>query len=590
MPVETEWQVARLEAHGRGGMVAAKTAGAAAAGVEILHRGGNAVDAAVATAFTAGVVEPWMNGIGGGGYMVVHAPDEAPAVVEYPMVAPAGARPEMFPLSGVAADDALFGWPGVVDSANVWGYRSVAVPGTVAGLALALERWGTISLAEALAPAIRWAEEGFPATWHTTLYVGRDLGTLRRFPATAATFLDADGNPPVSQEQARPRFIRQEDLARTLRAIANDGPRVMYEGRIGEAIADDLAAHDAPFTREDFARYQARTVPALSTAYGGSEVHTIGGGTGGTTLVESLNLLAQFDLRELGYHTPLALHRMAQAFRIAFADRFAWLADATQIDVPVTALSDSAYASERARDLPNDALTPLLAAPAERLGVRHHLSPSIPDYPASAISRQHPHPGQMADGSTTHLSVIDRDGMAVSCTQTLLSLWGSRVTTPGTGVLLNNGMMWFDPEPGRPNSVGGGKTPLSNMAPLILSRNGRPWASLGASGGRRIMNCNAQLVMNLTDWRLAAQPAISAPRIDCSTPELLLSWRFPKETIKALETMGHLVATRDERLFTGDFASPAAIRLTLNGVFDGGADPFYFPATAMSVSGLLEGR
>src|ERR687890_1144589 len=220
MPVETEWQVSRLEARGRGGMVAAKTPQAAAAGADILRRGGNAVDAAVTTAFTAGVVEPWMNGIGGGGYMVVQAPDEAPAVVTFPMVAPAGARPEMFPLTGAGSDAAPFGWPAVVDSANVWGYRSVAVPGMVAGLALALERWGTISLAEALAPAIRWAEEGIPVFWHTSLMIAGDLGTLKRFPATATIFLDDDGNPPVTDDQTRPYLLRQEDLARTLRAIA----------------------------------------------------------------------------------------------------------------------------------------------------------------------------------------------------------------------------------------------------------------------------------------------------------------------------------------------------------------------------------
>ncbi len=583
MPVESEWQVSRLEARGKGGMVAAKTPGAAAAGAETLRRGGNAVDAAVTTAFAAAVVEPWMNGIGGGGYMVVHVPGDDPAVVEYPMVAPAGARPEQFPLTGAAADDALFGWPGVVDSANVWGYTSVAVPGTVAGLALALERWGTISLAEALAPAIRWAEEGAPVSWHTTLTIGRDLATLKRFPATAAIFLDGDGNPPVTQEQDKPRLLRQVDLARTLRAIASDGPRVMYEGAIGQAIADDLAANGAPFTRDDLAGYQARISPALSTTYGGTDVHTIGGGTGGTTLVESLNLLSEIDLRELGYHTPLALHRMTQAFRIAFADRYAWLADAAQIDVPVAALTSAEYARERARALPADLLEPLPAAGADRIRVQHGLGTSIPGYVRNAIA-----PGQMADGSTTHLSVIDANGMAVSCTQTLLSLWGSRVTTPGTGVLLNNGMMWFDPEPGRPNSVGGGKTPLSNMAPVILSRDGRPWASLGSSGGRRIMNCNAQLVINLTDWRLAAQPSISAPRIDCSTAELLLSWRFPAETVKALTGMGHRVGVRDERLFTGDFASPTAIRFMSDRVFDGGADPFYAPATALAARGVLD--
>jgi gamma-glutamyltranspeptidase/glutathione hydrolase len=563
-------------------MVAAKTPLATAAGTAVLRQGGNAVDAAVTTALVAGVVEPWMNGIGGGGYMVIQAPDEAPAVVEYPMTAPAGVTPEMFPLSGVASEDTLFGWPGVVDNANVWGYRSVAVPGTVAGLALALERWGTISLAEALAPAIRFAEEGIPVFWHTTLKIAGDLGTLRRFPATAAIFLDRDGDPPVTVEQNRPKMLRQEDLASTLRTIAANGPRVMYEGRIGQAIADDLAANGAPFTREDFAGYQARITPALTMTYRDAEVHTTSGGTGGTTLVESLTMINELDLRALGYHTPLALHRLSQAFRAAFADRFAWLADARQIDVPVDVLTSAEYARERIAAFPADRLEPVPAAAAARTGIGHGLASSVPNYVAGAA------PGQMADGSTTHLSVMDRDGMAVSCTQTLLSLWGSRVTTPGTGVLLNNGMMWFDPEPGRPNSVAGGKTPLSNMAPLLLSRDGRPWATLGASGGRRIMNCNAQLVINMVDWRLAAQPAISAPRIDCSTAELLLSWRFPRETVKALRAMGHHVGIRDERLFTGDFASPAAIRRTLDGIYDGGADPYYFPATAEAAHGPLE--
>ncbi len=580
--METEWYISRLEARGRGGMVAAKTAGAAAAGTEILRKGGNAVDAAVATAFAAAVVEPWMNGIGGGGYMVVHAPGDDPAVVEYPMVAPAGARPEMFPLaSGGGVDDGLFGWPAVVDYINVWGYKSVAVAGTTAGLAAALERWGTISLAEALAPAIRYAEVGVPIYWHTSWMIARDLATLRLFPETARIFLDANGLPPITQEQPNPKLMRQPDLGRTLRAIASDGPRVMYEGAIGQAIASDLAANGAPFTGDDFAGYQARIVPALSTTYGGAEVHTIGGGTGGTTLVESLNIASQWRLREIGYHMPEALNRMAQAFRIAFADRFAWLADATQVDIPVEVLTDLAYAQERAAEQVADRFVELPAASAERVGISHGLGVSVPDYVSSALS-----PGQMADGSTTHLSVMDSNGMAVSCTQTLLSLWGSRVTIPGTGVLMNNGMMWFDPAPDRPNSVAGGKTPLSNMAPLILARDGKPFAAIGSSGGRRIMNCNAQLVMNMTDWRLAAQAAINAPRIDCSTAELLMSWRFPDATVSAMHALGHRVGIRDEKLFTGDFASPAVVRLGTDRIFDGGADPFYAPATAVSVRGV----
>ena len=570
----TQWAVERTEAIGRGGMVAAKTALAAEAGVAVLRRGGNAVDAAVATAFAAGVVEPWMNGIGGGGFMVVQRPGEPGVVVEFPMVAPGGATPGMFPLLGGGADAALFGWPATVGGANIVGHRAVAVPGTVAGLALALERFGTIGLADAMAPAIEHAAEGVPVTWHTTLKVANDLATLRRFPATAAVFLDPLGNPPVSVEQARPAILRQPDLARTLERIAVDGPRAFYEGPLARAAVAHLAEHGAPFAESDFARYEAAVVPALEATYGGHGVVTVGGGGGGTTLVESLHLLAALGVGALGHNTPDALHRAAQAYRQAFADRFAYLADPVAVDVPLALLTDPVYAEERAATFPADRLGPVAAGPPERLGVAHGLAASMPDFAMD--------PHQAVGGSTTHLGVIDRDGMAVSLTQTLLSLWGSRVVVPGTGILLNNGMMWFDPEPGRPNSVAGGKRPLSNMAPAILTRDGRAVASLGASGGRRIMNCQAQLVMNLVDHGLPIGSAIAAPRIDASTPDLLASVRLPTPTRDALVARGHRVAVRDERLFTGDFASPVGIALGEDAVLRGGADPFYAPATALA--------
>ena len=497
---------------------------------------------------------------------------------------PGGGPAGDVPLSGAGSDTELFGWPAVVDSANVWGYRSVAVPGTVAGLALALERWGTISLAEALAPAIRWAEEGVPVFWHTTLMIAAALGTLKQFPATAAIFLDGDGNPPVTQEQDRPRWLRQEDLARTLRTIASDGPRVMYEGSLGQTIADDLAANGAPFTRDDFASLSGADHPGAV-----DDVRRIRG---------------PHDRRWAPAAPPWSKASISwpssTCATLAITPRSpctAWpRPSAPPLPIaspgsPTRRRSRSRSTCSPARSMPRSGCGTCRRTACNRSRPRPRSAPACgtASSPRSPItSPMPPSPGQMADGSTTHLSVMDRDGMAVSCTQTLLSLWGSRVTTPGTGVLLNNGMMWFDPEPGRPNSVAGGKTPLSNMAPVILSRDGRPWASLGASGGRRIMNCNAQLVINLTDWRLAAQPAISAPRIDCSTAQLLLSWRFPAETVKALRAMGHRVAIRDERLFTDGFASPTAIRCTLDGVFDGGADPFYAPATAQAAHGVLE--
>ncbi len=570
----TEWYVGRQEAIARGGMVAAKTTHAAEVGAAVLRDGGNAVDAAVATAFAAGVVEPWMSGIGGGGFLVAHLPDRDQIVVEFPMLAPAAATPEMFPLAGSGADTALFGWPLVAGGANVAGPRAVALPGAVAGLALALERFGTISLAQALLPAIAFARDGVPVSWHTTLMIARDAAMLSRFPATAAIFLP-DGAPPVTIEQAAPTLLRQTDLAATLEGIAADGPRAFYEGPIAEAIGAHLAAEGGLLTADDLRRY-APTITATTTAtYAGHVVHTTGGGSGGTTLIESMNLLSAAGTGSLPQNSPEALHTMAQAFRQAFADRFAYLADPDYVEVPVETLIDPAYAIERVARFDAAHLGPVETGLPDRVGIRHGLSTSIPGYATQ--------PNQMADGSTTHLSVIDRHGGAVSLTTTLLSGWGSRVVVPGTGVLLNNGMMWFDPEPGRPNSVGGGKRPLSNMAPAIVTRNGNVVASLGSSGGRRIMNCNSQLVMNLVDHHQSIQGAIEQPRIDASTAELIVSQRLPSATRDALAARGHQIAIRDERLLLGDFASPAGVMATADGRYLGGADPYYFPAAAVGV-------
>jgi len=561
------------------GMVAAKTPQAVEAGLAILQDGGNAVDAAVAVSFAAGVTEPWMSGIGGGGYMVIKGPWTAASVVSFPMAAPLGATEGMFPLDAAASADAgLFGWPAVVGAANLHGPRSVAVPGTVAGMALALERFGTKPLAETMAPAIRYAAEGIPVTWHTTLLTAKDLGTLRKYPATASVFLDGGGNPLATIEQNRPAMLRQADLARTLQAIAADGPRAFYEGPVGEAIVAHLREGGAPWSMDDLSRYAAAVVEPLTVAYGGKWLHTVGGATGGTTLVQSLLLMDELRVRDWPADSPEALHRMAQAFRQAFADRFMWLADREYVDAPLAVLTDPAYAAERAAGLAQDRLGPVQAGPAGRMGVSHGLAGSVPEYGPSSVN-------QMADGSTTHFAVIDRDGLAVSVTQTLLSVFGSRVTVPGTGVLLNNGMMWFDPEPGRPNSVAGGKRPLSNMAPALLSDmdSGAVTAAFGSSGGRKIMNCHAQLVSDLTDRGMAVQPALEAPRIDASTAELLASIRYPESTLAALAAMGHRVSSRDERLLTGDFASPVAICRAADGTLTAAADPWYFPATAGGV-------
>ncbi|MEZ4665979.1 MAG: gamma-glutamyltransferase [Thermomicrobiales bacterium] len=562
----SRWRLGRFEAISEAGMVAAKTPLAAQFGAKVLENGGNAVDAAVVTAAVAGVVEPWMNGFGGGGFLVRHdSKSGESSVVSYPMVAPLSATPDMFPLSGGKPDAELFGWPGVVGAANIIGARSVCVPGTPAGLALALQRYGTYSFAEALNPAIDLARHGIPVSWHTSMEIARDLANLRKFEATEA-LLCPNGIVPWSTSQDNPTLLKQEELAATLESIARDGARSFYEGQIAQQVVSHLNGLGANLSLDDFGRYQATIEDALIGTYNGHQVVTTNNGTGGPTLAESLGLLDGFDLSQVPRNSVEALHICAQAFAIAFADRFAYLADPNFVDVPIQALLSDAYLDARCEDMKQDRIGNLRAGTKDQLGVAHGLEGSMPDYSSG--------------GSTTHLSVIDKDGVAVSLTQTLLSLWGSRVTVPGTGLIMNNGMMWFDPEPGRPNSIAGGKKPLSNMSPAILVRNGEAVAALGASGGRRIMNCIAQIAMNMLDHELPMQEAVTSPRIDRSTPTLFASSRLPKATVDGLTSLGHRVSVRDETLFFGDFASPACVERTLSGQLKGGVDPFYYPATA----------
>jgi gamma-glutamyltranspeptidase/glutathione hydrolase len=433
---------------------------------------------------------------------------------------------------------------------------------------LALNKYGTYSFAEALNPAIYLARDGFPVCWHTSMEIARDLANLRRFDATEA-IMCPNGIVPWSGSQDNPTLLKQSDLARTMETLAKDGPRAFYEGEIAEKTVAYLNGNGANFSLDDFANYKATIDDALSITYNGHTIVTTGKGSGGPTLAESLGLLDGFDLAQVPHNSIEALHLCAQAFAIAFADRFAYLADPNFVDVPIATLLSDAYLDARCEEMQQDRIGNIKAGTKEQLGVTHDLAGSMPDYSSG--------------GSTTHLSVIDKDGVAVSLTQTLLSLWGSRVTIPELGVIMNNGMMWFDPEPGRPNSIEGGKKPVANMSPTIVTRNGEAVAALGASGGRRILNCVAQIAMNLVDHDLSMQEAVSSPRIDRSTGKLNISSRMPKSVIDGLAALGHPVSLRDETLFFGDFASPACVQRTESGELRGGVDPFYYPATAQGI-------
>lgn len=546
--MESGWQFRKALVTSNRGVVAAKHPQAARAGVEMLNQGGNAVDAAVAAAFAIGVIEPWMSGLGGGGYMVVGRP--APtgaagmtAVVEYGMRAPRAAHAEMFELEG-GYDTELFGWRRVRGQANIHGPRSVAVPGVPAGLALALERLGTMPLGAVLGPAIALARDGFPVEWTTTLQVALDAATLRRYDAAASLFMP-DGVPVVPSTTPRPRPFAQPHLARTLEALAAGGPDAFYRGPAARQIVDDVRRRGGLLDLEDFARYEARLAPALTSRTLGYDVVLSSGPSGGATLAEIAGLMAGSSLGGLGHNTAPYLHLLIEATHVAFDDRLEFLSDEGGWEL----VTSEAHLARR----------------RSRLAGR-----------ASAHSAAGADPS-----STTHLCAADSAGMMVSLTQTLLSRFGSRVLVPEAGVLLNNGMMWFDPEPGRRNSAGPGRRPLANMTPALVCVDGQPVLAVGASGGRRIIDCVLQLVLNHMEFRMDAQAAIDAPRIDASGDEVVVDVRVPAAVRDELVRLGHRLAAAEETMVPRFFASPVVIaRDPSTGTLTGGADP-YHPAAAV---------
>jgi gamma-glutamyltranspeptidase / glutathione hydrolase len=555
--VESGWQFSKTLVTSHRGVVAAKHPLAARAGVDMLNRGGNAVDAAVAAAFAIGVIEPWMSGLGGGGYMVVGRPPspgassghgrpaESASVVEFGMRAPLAAHAEMFQLED-GYDTELFGWRRVRGQANIHGPRSVAVPGVPAGLALALERFGTMPLAAVLGPAIALARDGFPVDWTTTLQVASDAATLRRYEDAAALFMP-DGVPILPSLTPRARLLKQPDLARTLEALAAEGPGVFYRGSVAGRIVDEIRRRGGILDPDDFARYEARVAAPLMSRAFGYDVMLSSGPSGGATLAEILALVADAAPQpgRLGHNTAPYLHLLIEATHAAFEDRLKILSDEGGWET----VTSEAHVSARR------------AAIGERAAA----------YAGAGVDPT----------STTHLCAADAGGTMVSLTQTLLSRFGSRVLVPGAGVLMNNGMMWFDPEPGRRNSVAPGRRPLANMTPAVVGVEGRPVFAVGASGGRRIVDAVLQLVLNHMEFRMDAQAAIDAPRIDASGGEVIVDARIPAAVRDELARRGHRIASVDEAMHPRFFASPVAVgRDPSTGALTGGVDP-YHPAAAV---------
>ncbi|HSB82198.1 MAG TPA: gamma-glutamyltransferase [Candidatus Methylomirabilis sp.] len=538
----------------RGLVVAAHPLGADV-GATILKRGGNAVDAAVATAFAMTVVEPFMSSIAGGGTMLVHLAQRGETVaLDFNVQAPAACHETIYPLAdGVATD--LFPWRKVVDDANVFGHRSVAVPGSVAGLSLALERYGSMELRDILAPAISLARDGFPSDWYLALTTATHAQELAAFPATARTYLRGGHyihRPPTIGEGDR---VTAPDLARSLDLIAREGSAAFYKGAIAQAIHEEMQAHGGFLTQNDLAAYAVRVQPTLVGQYRGLELAFSPGATGGVTSLEILNILSAFPSREVGFDAPQGLHLRAEAVRHAFQDRLKYLGDPAQLEAPWAALASREYGVQ-------------VAGAILTHGRRSQRQAPDPwQFEGKTGRSERPAWGKGESGDcTTHIGVVDRQRNMVSLTHTAVSIFASRVVVPGTGILLSNGMLWFDPESGRPNSVGPGKRALVNMVPVLAFRRGEPYLTLGAPGGRKIISAIPQVLSNMADLKLSPQAAIEAPRLHTEGDDLWVDDRVGEKLLAALRKLGHRVTVRQESPSTLYFSRPVAIRVTKKGL------------------------
>jgi len=542
----------------RRGLVVAEHPAGALVGARVLERGGNAVDAAVAAALAMTVVEPFMSSLAGGGTMLVHLARRGETrVVDFNVEAPAACHEASYALAQGRGDD-LFPWRRVAEDANVFGPRAVAVPGTVAGLALALRRFGTMSLGDAAAPAVALARDGFVPDWYQALATAQYCRELAAFPETARTYL-RDGHyvyrPPALD--GGDRFV-QPELARSLELIGREGPEAFYRGPIAQAIADLMRGTGGFLAAEDLARYEPRVVEPLVGRYRDLELAFSPGATGGITALQTLTLLAQFPASRVGYRTAGGLHRRAEAVRLAFLDRFAHLGDPAMVKAPWRGLVAEGYARAVARGLAAGRRAERPAGPdpwdhEDGVGGR----------PRAAAPRG---AGRPATDCTTHVCAVDGQRNMVSLTNTAVSLWGSRMVVPGTGILLANGMIWFDPEPGRPNSIAPGKRPLVNMVPVLAFKAGAPHLALGAPGGRKIVSAVPQVLANLVDQRESPQAAIEAPRLHTEGEDLWVDDRVGPAVLRALERLGHRVVAKHQAHGTFYFARPVAIRVTRRGL------------------------
>ena len=492
---------------GENAMIASAKVEASQAGVEILKAGGNAVDAAVAVGFALGVVECNYSGLGAGGFMTIHSEDGEVVFLDFRERAPQAATPDMWPKDSKG---------NVIGNQKAIGGKSVGVPGEVAGLSYAFEKYGSgnVTWEEVLQPAIKLAEEGF--------YVAPNLGEVWKdyygwmldYPEFGDIYLKDDG---MTYEVGE--LFKTPALAKTLRKIAEEGKDAFYKGPMAEAMVNRINKYGGVFTVEDFENYTVKEMEPVRGTYRGYQIISSPlPSSGGTHVVEALNVLENFDVASMEHNSAENLHYLAEAFKIAFNDRALYMGDPEYVDVPIGGLTSKEYAKKQAEQI----------------------------QPDKATVYEEVNPWTYEHKDTTHFSVADKDGNMVAVTQT--HNYPSGVAMNEYGFIFNNEMDDFSADPESPNAIAPGKTPLSSMSPtVVLKEDGSPFMVLGTPGATRIITTVTQLISNVIDHGMTIQEAIDAPRIfNTSTSAVAYEGRIDKSVIAELVEMGYEMDEKEE--------------------------------------------
>lgn len=514
--IQQHWQISKPAVRSGDGLVASQHYIGSDIGARILKQGGNAIDAAIACGLALGVVEPWMSGIGGGGYMTLYlAKTKEVKVIDFGMRAPLAAAASDYPLegSGTNSSDA-FNWPKVVGDTNIQGPLSVAVPGYIKGISLALSEFGTLSWQDVIEPACIEAEAGLAIDWFAAQKIAQWSRALNTFDETRRVYL-ADGLPPAADTEGYLKRLPLGKLGETYRTLQQEGPDSYYTGSLAASITKDLNNIGSRIDPEDLRTYEAAITTPLECTYRENNFYVSGPLTAGPSIIHALQTLEKSQSAQGSSPDPDAYLQYVESLRSAYQER----------------------------------LTNL---------------------------------GEGNSGSTSHICAADSEGNVVSLTQTIMSPFGARIMLPGSGILMNNGMMWFDPRPGGPNSVVGGRRPLCNMCPSIMISPEQTVTAMGACGGRKIFPSVFQITAFLTDYQMSISDAVHQARVDVSgNDKVTVMDHADAEILQKLRNTYTDCVALPNGVNPSSFALPQVIARHADGTMEGGC---FIPSPHAKVS------